>query len=423
MLSTISGSQISMSSAGQSVDAKATRGPEHQTSNGDVASIPAWRKWVVQWDMSHMAIPLAFFAFTSMWQTASMHYGMRTVPQEIWIVLYFTSCIILAVTCTILCLRIFVYPAAIVKDFKHPRLMNFFYTPVIIGSLCILTTPRFMRTLTEFRSGFYILAVYQVFLALYLFGEWLFGSHPTIFIHPLVFMQTIGFFLLANIAASIHWIEHAWSMFSVGMLFWLLVFFTNFQHVAIALDKRREKPTPTFFLFLAPPAQAAVALFVLSKATHAVENGVVPSAFVDFKQKHPWPVEAKLFLHIDLFLYLLVFRLFPTFWTAPFSITWWAYIFPLSAASSVTIWRYSCAGEVFWGVLAALMSIIACFAMVVVLGFTLWSLWSGTTPKNPSILSAYIDEYRNQHGLPGVESNDLESGLSSNCGASSSTCE
>lgn len=388
-------------------------------SEEHILLIPAWRRWVVQWDMSHMAIPLAFFAFTSMWQTATTHYGMLFLPREIWFVLYFTSCIILASTFAILCLRTFVYPMAIVKDFKHPRLMNFFYTPVIIGSLCILTTPPFMRSIIEFRSGFYVLATYQIFLALYLFGEWLFGSHPTIFIHPLVFMQTIGFFLLCNIAASTHLIEHAWSMFSVGVLFWLLVFFTNFQHVAIALDKQREKPTPTFFLFLAPPAQAAVALVVLNEATYALEHGASALAFVDFSEKQPWPIEAKLFLHIDLFLYLLVFRLFPTFWTARFSVTWWAYIFPLSAAASVTIWRYACDGGIVWGVLAALMSIIACLAMAIVLGFTLWSIWSGTTPRSPSILSAYVDDYRQRHGLQ--NNNDLDDLESGEAGHSSIT--
>lgn len=393
-------------------------------SEQDLVLIPAWRRWIVQWDMSHMAIPLAFFAFTSMWQTASNHYGMLVIPSEIWFVLYFTSCIILAITLALLCLRTFVYPAAIVKDFKHPRLMNFFYTPVIIGSLCILTTPPFMRSLSEFRAGFYILATYQVILALYLFGEWLFGTHPTIFIHPLVFMQTIGFFLLCNIAASTFLIEHAWSMFSVGVLFWLLVFFTNFQHVAIALDKQREKPTPTFFLFLAPPAQAAVALVVLKEATLAIENATSSSPFVEVGQVHSWPVEAKMFLHIDLFLYLLVFRLFPTFWTSRFSVTWWAYIFPLSAASSVTIWRYSCDGTVFWGVLAAGMSLVACFAMVIVLGCTLWSIWAGTTPRNPASLAAYVSDYRIHHGLPSndySDSNDLESGNVSNSHISAST--
>lgn len=382
----------------------------HALNEEDIEFVPAWRRWIVQWDMSHSSIPLAFFAFTSMWQTASNHYGMLTLPSEIWYMLYFTSCSILVITIVLLCVRICVYPMAIIQDFKHPRLMNFFYTPVIIGALCILTTPSFARSIIQFRIGFYILSSYQILLALYMFGEWLFGSHPTIFIHPLVFMQTIGFFLLANIAASIHLMEQAWSMLTIGALLWLLVFITNFQHVALALDKQREKPTPTFFLFIAPPAQAAVALVVLNEATFTMQQHITSFTFVDLVEKHAWPIQAKLVLYIDLFLYLLVLRLFPTFWTSKFSIAWWAYIFPLSAGASVTIWRYSCDGGTFWGVLASIMALIACIAMIVVLGFTLWSLWSASTPRNASILVAYVNHYKQLHGFPQHEQNDLESG-------------
>lgn len=271
--------------------------------------------------------------------------------------------------------------------------MNFFYMPVIIGAMCVITAPPWLRSLVLFRVAFYVLGTYQVTLALYLFGDWLFGVHPTAFIHPLVFMQTVGFFLLANIGAMSRLIEPAGAMFSVGVLLWLIVFFTNFQHVSVALDKKRERPSPTFFLFIAVPAQAAISVVVLDLAHRAVETSGDTKSLLPIPKEGPWPILAQSFHYVDLFIYLLMFRLFPTFWTVKFSVSWWAYIFPLSAAASTTIWRYKSEGTPFWGVLASILGLIACVAMIVVLGFTLWSLWSGGTPNNRASLDEYTTYY------------------------------
>lgn len=386
-------------------------------------AIPAWKKWIVQWDMSHNAIPLAFFAFTSMWQTASTHFGMVSIPRIIWFILYFTSCFIAFICIIIFLIRCYIFPGAIVSDFHHPRLFNFFFMPVIIGALCILTSPPFLRSVTQFRVAFYVLGVYQVTLALYLFGEWLFGAHPTNFIHPLVFMQTIGFFLLANIAATSHCFQQGLAMFIVGVLFWLLVFFTNFQHVSLALDKRRERPSPTFFLFIAPPAQAALAFVVLevSRSVLQQQSSADPStvaqltgALLRVDEPREWPLVAQCFLYVDLFLYLLVFRLVPTFWTSKFSVSWWAYIFPLSAAATATFWRYKSESGTFWGVLACVLALIACIAMIVVLAFTLWSLFSQRTPRNDACLAAYQRYYAGIVVMPSLNAGD---GLRENRGS------
>lgn len=368
-----------------------------EPSAQQLRQIPAWRRWVVQWDISHNAVALAFFAFTAMWQTANLHFGMVSVPSPVWYTLYFTSCLILALCASLYILRTIIFPPAIVADFNHPRLINFFFLPVMIGALCVITTPPFLRSRTQFLVGFYLLGAYQLSLGLYLFGEWLFGANPPAFIHPLVFMQTIGYFLLCNIGATIFLVDQAFALFSVGCLFWLLVFITNFQHLSPALDKRSERPQPTFFLFIAPPAQAALAFVVLLKSESKVQamlesNQALPP-LLDIRDAMQWPKISQSFLYIDLFLYLLMFRIFPTFWTQKFSVSWWAYIFPLSAAATSTIWRYKALDSMFWGVLSALLGVIAIIAMVVVSCFTIWSLATGRTPNNPTCETAYYRYY------------------------------
>lgn len=357
--------------------------------------IPSWRRWIVQWDVSHNAIPLAFFAFTAMWQTASANLGtVGAFAKTIYLILFYTSCIIFTITFSIFIARIIIYPASLASDFHHPRLMNFFFMPVIIGCLFVLTLPVCAaRSVTGYEISFYILAAYQLTLALYMYGEWLFGAHPTNFIHPLVFMQTIGYFLTANIGARAHLVEQATAMLYIGVLFWLLVFITNFQHVALALDKQREKPAPTFFLFIAPPAQAALSFVVLETANVAAQGTLDTSQLLPVTSIDKFPQFGQAFLYIDLFLYCLMFRLFPTFWTSKFNVSCWAYIFPLSAASSAIIWKYVSTGDGFWEILAIICGIIACIAMVIVFVFTIRSIAIGKTPSNPSSLHAYTEYY------------------------------
>lgn len=373
-------------------------GPGGATEDGaigehEIQRVPAWRRWVVQWDISHNAIPLAFFAFTAMWQAVSNHL-MDNIPNTIYLILFYVSCIILFLTVSLFAMRVILYPTLIVTDFTHPRLMNFFYMPVIIGSLFVLTLPKpggNADNETLFRVAFFILGSYQVALSLYMFGEWLFGLHPTNFIHPLVFMQTIGFFLTANLAARGALVELSKAMLYVGILFWLLVFITNFQHVSLALDKQRERPSPPFFLFIAPPAQTAIAFVVLEGAMNPGSSGM------------RWPELGEAFLYIDLFLYVLILRLFPTFWTSKFNVSSWAYIFPLSGASSAIIIKYTSTGLIFWEVLSFLTGVIACIAMIIVLVFTIRSLGSGQTPKNPTSLKAYTRYYLRQEQARGSQ--------------------
>ncbi|PXF41297.1 S-type anion channel SLAH2 [Gracilariopsis chorda] len=363
--------------------------------SAEYLAIPAWRRWIVQFDISHNSICLAFFAFTSMWQTACTHFNMVALPATIWFILYIISCVLLCVALIIFAIRAVLYPSAYVEDFRHPRLVNFFYMPVMIGALLMLTTPPWVRTVAQFKVSFYVLSCYQLALTLYLYGEWLFSAHPPSFIHPLVFMQTIGFFLVANIGASAHLNEEAFAMFSVGCVFWLLVFMTNFQHITPALDKTRERPQPTFFLFIAPPAQAALSAVLLTLGEGANGDG---SELVGFPSQWRWPPLARAFSYLDLFLYLLMVRLLPTFWRNKFAISWWAYIFPLSAAAGMVICRYSGEGGLFWGVLSAVLGVIASAAMVVVFCCTVWALVSGRVPRNAAALDGYYKRYYGQRG-------------------------
>lgn len=358
----------------------------------DPCTLPRWKTWVVQWDVTHFAIALAFAAFSGMWKAVCVFYSRIDIPKFVFVSLWYIALVVLAAAFAVYVLRIIIWPKSIAFDFANPRMVNFFFVPVIVGTLLVIGAPINVTSFSSRAAAFYVLLAYQVGLSLYLSGEWLFGSALIDVVHPLVFMQVIGYFLLTNIAASLLLMEIAVALCAVGTLFWVLIFVTNFQHTSSALQRRSEKPQPTFFLFIAPPAQAAIALFMLSVALSDNPQRNVTGLLATPKV-NVWPLAAKAALYIDLFIYALIFRVFPSFWTQKFAIVWWAYIFPLSAAASATVvYTGSTNAATFWDVLSGMLVAIATIAMIVVTVSTVWGLQAGKLPRNQVALASYREQ-------------------------------
>ncbi len=366
----------------------------------EMPEITVWRRWLVQWDVTHFAIALATSAFASMWKIVCSHFPMLTVPQTLPVLGWFGAVVTLLIVLAIYVARIKLWPASILFDFRNPKMVSFFFVPVIIGCLLTLGAPPFFMSYVGHKAAIFTLGAYQVGMSIYLAGEWLFGSVLIDVAHPVVFMQVIGYFLLGILASELFYVELATAFVSVGSLFWILIFVTNFQHTSIGLSRRSEEPSPTFFLFIAPPAQAAIALFLLGIAIN--EEGEIRGSarLLQVPVNAEWNILAKAVLYIALFIYALMFRLFPTFWTQNFAITWWAYIFPLSAAASATVLRANSASHsVFWAVLSRFLVYIATVAMITVLIATVWGMKVGRLPQNPNALSAYFEHIQQRSEL------------------------
>lgn len=238
---------------------------------------------------------------------------------------------------------------------------------------------------------FYILATYQLSLALYTFGEWLSSHEVPTLAHPTVFLHTIGYFMLTTIGSTAGLYEPAQFMFSLGCILWLVVFVTNFQHISSVLRARSEPPQPTFFIFVGPPAQATFAALALKACedyyqgspTGPLTNVLGPAGV------KPWPFLAESMFCIDVFLYILMFRLLPQFINVPFAVSWWAYIFPMSACASCAIWRFHTTQHWMWFDIACLLIGLSSTAMVLVTGFMTRALFTGDFPKDESLLQQY----------------------------------
>ncbi len=363
----------------------------YKTTEGEeIPEIAAWRKWVVQWDVTHFAIALATSAFATMWKVVCSHFTKLTIPRLLAIILWFGAFAALLIVTALYLARIVLWPGSIFFDFRNPKMVSFFFVPVIVGCLLTLGAPPFLMNYNAHRIAFFILGTYQVGLGIYLAGEWLFGPALIDVAHPVVFLQVIGYFLLGSLASKLFYVELAIAFVSVGSLFWILILVTNFQHTSRGLARRSEKPQPTFFLFIASPAQAAIALFLLGIVIEGGSEIRSSTGLLQVPLNANWSILAKGALYIDLFIYALIFRLFPTFWTQKFAITWWAYIFPLSAAASAAVLRASSVPHsVFWAVLSGILVNIASLAMMIVFIATMWGSYGRMLPRNEEAVTAY----------------------------------
>lgn len=104
------------------------------------------------------------------------------------------------------------------------------------------------------------------------------------------------------------------------------------------------------------------------------------------------------------FLILLLTRLAPLFCSLSFNIGWWAYVFPMGSAATMTIQlsslydnnpvmlAFSCAGA------AATTSLF-----LLVGGLTMRAIWSGDIPKSDEALHTHIHAAQLHAALAGAE--------------------
>mmetsp|Transcript_14739 Transcript_14739/g.31581 ORF Transcript_14739/g.31581 Transcript_14739/m.31581 type:complete len:456 (+) Transcript_14739:1-1368(+) len=342
--------------------------------------VPLLLRVIVQFSVVHFGPALGLSASATLWRFVHTSHHWFSVPDIVWTVLWFITAILLAATSALYIARCIFFPLGVRHDFRDNTLVNFFAAPIItLTNLLSGVPPSIMpKNCTALEVFLYILFVCQLLLSLYIYGEWLFGSHNHMGrVSPLYQMAVIGYLVLTSYAVAMDHVDLAFFCQSVGVLFWLLIFFSLFQR--LAARARRAKPGPLMFLFLAPPAAAAISCFAfatmsgLSEITMSLAKGC-----------------GSMFVYIDTFIYLLLLRLLPTFWTNQFSVSIWAYVFPLSsAASAATLFSYY-SMDTFWMVVASVEIVVATIATCVIVVLTIVFTFTRHLPDDPIARLLYV---------------------------------
>lgn len=214
---------------------------------------------------------------------------------------------------------------AVLAELRHPVKLNFF--PTISISLILLSVVAFHFSFGLANLLWTLGAILHLLLTHYVMYSWLHHEHYEIHhINPAWFIPVVGNALVPIVGVPLGYTELSWFFFSIGMIFWLVLFVIIFYRVLFH-NPLPDKLMPTFFILIAPPAVGFIAYEKL--------NGDIDNF-------------ARVLYYGGLFLTLLFLAQAPRFLKLPFALTWWAYSFPIAAITIATFVMFLDTGIVFF---------------------------------------------------------------------------
>jgi tellurite resistance protein len=234
------------------------------------------------------------------------------------------------------------HPAAARAELRHPVRMAFVPTTTI--SLLILATAGQGLLPEVSRVAWWIGAVGHLTLTVVILGAW-FGR-PDIGLSqvtPAWFIPVVGNVITPLAAPSIGSTELGWFAWGVGVVFWVALLPVLMLRVLLHSDPLPPKLLPTLAIFIAPPAIIGLSWTVLTGTAGDPVFRVFYSATIVFV--------------------LLVAAQLPVLRTVPFALPYWAYTFPLTAASAMA--TAAAAALPGWGYDVVAVALLAVATLVV----------------------------------------------------------
>ncbi len=206
------------------------------------------------------------------------------------------------------------YPANVRDEFDSPVKLHFFPTISISFILLAVAFLPFARTLALVL--WIVGTTGHLVLTLQTLSIWIQKEHFEInHIEPSWFIPVVGNILVPIAGVQLGHADISWFFFSIGIVFWIMLF-TIFLYRIIFHHPVASQRLPTFFILIAPPAVAFLSYVRLA--------GGVDSF-------------ARVMYYFALFLFVLLVYLWRMFRNVQFSISWWAYSFPIAALTIATL--------------------------------------------------------------------------------------
>jgi tellurite resistance protein len=240
------------------------------------------------------------------------------------------------------------HPDAVRAELNHPAVLSFFPTIpislILIGSFLATWTPAV--ALLSWQIG----AAGQLLLTLLILTRWIHHEHIEIHhISPAWFIPVVGNILVPLAGVENASMELNWFFFSIGLLFWIVLFTIIFYRMVFH-HPMAENLMPTTFIMIAPPAVGFISYLNL-----------VPD-LDNF---------ARVLYYSALFMTLLLLVQMPRFLRIPFSLTWWAYSFPLAAVTVATLLMYDETGKPYFRIISYLLLVLVTALILLLLYKTL----------------------------------------------------
>ena len=195
-------------------------------------------------------------------------------------------------------------------------------------------------------------ATLQLLLLLVIASRWITSDFEITHTNPAWFLPAAGNIIVPIVGVEFVPKDVCWFFFSIGLFFWLVLFIIIFYRITFH-GPLAEKLVPTLFIMIAPPALGFISYVGLTGTYDTV---------------------ARLLLNVSLFLVLLLLFMLPYFLKVRYSVSWWAYTFPLCTATVASILAYRTTETAEFAWISTALLIISSLAVLIVFVNTLAGL-------------------------------------------------
>ncbi|AWK84960.1 SLAC1 anion channel family protein [Azospirillum thermophilum] len=232
-----------------------------------------------------------------------------------------TAAVFLLLSATYLC-KVIRHPEAVRAEWSHPVRICFFPT-ISISAILLATAAQGVDAGLSFGLWAAGAAAHLVLTVLVITAWINHARYEIAHLNPAWFIPVVG-----NVLVPIAGVHHAppdlsWFFFAVGLLFWI-VLLTIVMYRLIFHSPLPGRMVPTLFILLAPPSAGFISYVALT-------GGIDPFG----RLLYFWAV----------FFFLLLLPQLGRFSRLPFTLSWWAYSFPLAAFTIATSQMAGLAGS------------------------------------------------------------------------------
>ncbi len=266
--------------------------------------------------LSAFAMIMGIVGLGLAWRDAAHAFGAPRLIGEI--IIGFGAgfyCAILAVYA----LKVFRFKDPCVTDAKDPSACNYLAAITISLMLVAAGLHPYNASLSE---GLWLIGVSgQVLIKVYIVGNlWFGGSYTLDAVTPAWFVPVVGSVVAPLTGAHFGYDALNWMVFGSAVFFWIAVFTLNTLRF-LSLPPLQPIQRPSLAIFLAPPSLCFTAYVELQ------------GGYVDHV--------ATMLMGVTIMTALLLLARIQGFTSAPFSMRWWSYTFPLAAfAKAVLLYHF-----------------------------------------------------------------------------------
>jgi len=293
--------------------------------------------------MGLTGLTIAFHRFSQMGILSDLFFKVN---------LFFVSGFFLFTTVTYL-RKAFRYFDEVKADFNHRIRVNFFSAFSISFLLLSIAWLPLLPGLSKVLMWMGV--ILHTLLMLHTISFWIQHNFEIHTMNPAWFIPVVGNIIVPVAGVEFMPAEFNFFYFSVGFFFWL-VLFTIFFNRVIFHNQMPQKFMPTLFILIAPPAVGFVAYL---KITDSFDM------FAQF-----------LLMMTYFFLALLVF-LRKNFYKLTFYLSWWAFTFPLTAATLASVMAYHQTHYVFYKIMAFVLMVVSASMIALVTWKTIEKMREG----------------------------------------------